>query len=78
MNTYRLASAAFVHAPGLIAWAINGAAFPKDRAAMVRIVRETWNLPEHVAYDIVTEELPYTLDGDTVVVHATEDRELPL
>lgn len=71
MTTYRLASAAFVHAPGLIAWAINGAKFPRDRAIMARIVRETWKLPEQVAYDFVCGHHPYTLDGDTVVFEVT-------
>ncbi len=41
MPTYRLGSTPLVHAPGLIEWAINAYAFPRDRAVILRIVTET-------------------------------------
>lgn len=66
--TYRLQSAAFVYAPGLIAWAINGAKFQRDRAHMAWIVSETWaGVPTDAALALVTEAVPFTLDGETVV-----------
>lgn len=47
MPTYRLGSNPLVHAPSLIDWAINAYAFPRDRAAILRVVTETWpGLPE--------------------------------
>jgi len=47
MPTYRLGSSPLVHAPGLIAWAINGYAFPRDRTVILRVVTDTWpGLPE--------------------------------
>lgn len=52
MPTYKLGSSALVHAPGLIAWAINGYAFPKDRDTILRVVVDTWpTLAEHDALE---------------------------
>ena len=70
MKTYRLGSSEMVHAPGLIAWAINGASFKKDRPAMVRVVSATWSIPEAAALALVTKAAAFTLDGETVVFSA--------
>ena len=70
MKTYRLGSAEFVHAPGLIRWAINGAKFKKDRRTVTNVVAQTWNIPMSAALALTTEKVPFTLDGETVVFEA--------
>ena len=70
MKTYRLGSSPAVYAPGVIAWAINGAAFPKDRAAMIRVVHTAWNVPKVAARKLVTKQVTYTIEDETVVFEA--------
>jgi hypothetical protein len=67
---YRLGSTEFVHAPGLVAWAINGAHFRKDRAAMINVIEKTWSIPHIAAFALVTGEVPYTVENDAVVFTA--------
>ncbi len=68
MPTYQLGSSALVHAPGLIAWAINGYAFPRDRDAILCVVVDTWpTLANHDARLLLSGECPYRIEGDTVV-----------
>jgi hypothetical protein len=67
MKTYRLGSGPMVHAPGLIAWAINGAFFKADRPAMVNIVSQTWRVPEDAALKLLTKQVPFTIENDAVV-----------
>jgi hypothetical protein len=59
-----------VNAPGLIAWAINGAHFKADRPAMVNIVSKTWSIPEDAARKLVTKQVPHTIENETVVFTA--------
>lgn len=69
MPIYRLGSSPLVHAPGLIEWAINAYAFPRDRAAILRVVTETWpGLPDTHAMLLLSRGLAYRLDHDTVVL----------
>ena len=42
MATYRLGSSSLIHTPDIIAWAINGYAFPRDRARMVQVIAATF------------------------------------
>ena len=67
---YRLGSSSFVHAPGLVAWAINGAKFPRDRKTVANIIAKTWGIPMPVATALVTEKAAFTIDGMTVVFAA--------
>lgn len=67
MMTYRLASADFVHAPSMIAFAINGAKFKKDRQKMINLVAKGWNIPFQAAIALVKEKVPFTIVGETVV-----------
>ena len=67
MKQYRLGSAEFVSAPGLIRWAINGAAFENDRAQMVHMVASTWSVPADAAKALLMQEVPYTIENETVV-----------
>ena len=64
---YRLGSAEAVYAPGLIKWAINGAKFEKDRPAMIDVVTATWDVPPEAAMALVMEQVPYTIEGETLV-----------
>jgi hypothetical protein len=70
MKVYRLGSSPNVYAPGLIAWAINGAHFKKDRPATVRIVSQAWNIPEDAARKLVTKQVAHTIENETVVFTA--------
>ena len=73
MPIYRLGSSPLVHAPGLIAWAINAYAFPRDRAAVLRVVTETWpGLPEQHARLLLSSQLSYRLEDDTLVLDVPE------
>jgi len=67
MKQYRLGSAEFVSAPGLVRWAINGAAFEDDRPAMINVVASTWNVPPEAAKALLLQQVPYSVEGETVV-----------
>jgi hypothetical protein len=51
----------------MVRWAINGAAFKKDRAAMVNIIAKTWGVPTDAAVALLTQQVPYTIENETVV-----------
>lgn len=74
MPVYRLGSNELVHAPGVIAWAINGYAFKRDRAALRRVIVDGWpGIPAAAARQLLSGSVPYTLDGDTVVFTLEDD-----
>jgi hypothetical protein len=64
---YRLGSAEMISAPGLIKWAINGAHFESDRPAMVNVVANTWGVPQDAATALLLQQVPYTIEDETVV-----------
>jgi hypothetical protein len=70
MKQYRLASGNMVSAPGMVRWAINFAVFKKDEPQMVRVIARGWNLPEDVARKLVTKQVAYTIEDETVVFEA--------
>jgi hypothetical protein len=70
MKTYRLGSSENIHAPGVVAWAINGAHFEKDRPQMVAVISKGWGVPKDAARKLVTKAVSYTIDGETVVFTA--------
>lgn len=70
MKTYRLGSSEMFYAPGMIAWAINGAKFEKDRPQMVRVISDGWGIPKAAALALLTGKVPHTIEGDTVVFTA--------
>lgn len=41
-STLSLGSKALIHAPGVVAWAINGYAFERDHAVLRRVIVEGW------------------------------------
>jgi hypothetical protein len=56
-----------VHAPGIIAWAINGYAFPRDRKNIRNVIVAGWQIPEDAAKALLLKKVPYEIDGETVV-----------
>lgn len=70
MTTYRLGSSKMIYAPGVIIWAINGYAFKRDRAAMLRVVLAGWDIPKKVAKGLLSKQIPYEVQGETVVFEA--------
>lgn len=68
MPTYRLGSNELVHAPGVVAWALNGYAFERDRAALCRVIVEGWpGVPEAAAHQLLSGAVSHVVDGATVV-----------
>ena len=67
MKTYRLASANFVYAPGMIEYVINAAKFESERDLMIELVRKGWNIPLPAAAALVQQKVPYAIVGETVV-----------
>lgn len=72
MTRYRMQSAPMIHTPGLVAWAINGAAFEADRPQMIKVISDGYGIPRDAAAALVTGAASYTLedDGQTVVFEA--------
>lgn len=74
MPAYKLGSSQLVHAPGLVAWAINGYAFPRDRSVILRTIVETWpTLPDHHARLLLSGEHSYAIEGGTDLFTLPED-----
>lgn len=69
-KVYRLGSGNMIGAPGLVAWAINGAKFKRDRETMINVVAATWNIPEDAARALVSGDAHYTVENDAVVFTA--------
>ena len=68
MPIYRLGSNELIHAPGVVAWAINGYHFKRDRAVLRRVIVDGWpGVPDHAAQQLLSGAAPYHVDGDTVV-----------
>lgn len=67
MKKYRLGSAEMISAPGMVRWAINGAKFEKDRAAMVNVIAATWGVPKDAATALLLQQVPYTVEDEAVV-----------
>lgn len=67
-QTFRLGSSPLVSAPGIIAWAINGAHFEDDAPKMISIVENTWGLDHEVAKALVMGTVPYEIENETVIV----------
>lgn len=67
MTRYRLGSSDIVGAPGFIAWAINGYHFEDDRPGLLRIVSQTWRLPEDATHALLSKAVPYSIENEAVV-----------
>ncbi|MBP0440467.1 hypothetical protein [Tianweitania sediminis] len=68
MPVYRLGSSELIHAPGVIAWAINGYAFKRDRTVLRRVIVDGWpGVSAAAAHQLLSGSVPHTVEGDTVV-----------
>lgn len=68
MPIYRLGSNELIHAPGVVAWAINGYHFKRDRAVLRRVIVDGWpGVPDHAAHQLLSGAAPHHVDGDTVI-----------
>lgn len=74
MTTYRLQSAAMIHTPGMVRWAMNGWHFPKDRKYLRKVFTEGYSLPPKVVDALLSGAVPYTVDADDAVVFTVEGR----
>ena len=66
---YSLGSNPMIHAPSIVAWAINGYKFKEDREKILNVIL-AWDIPEQVAKDLLSEKVPYTVEEDSVIVEA--------
>lgn len=68
MAEHRLGSSPAVYMPGLIAWAINGYAFERDRPQLMDVIGGTFpTVPKEALEQLLTKAVPYTVEGETVV-----------
>ncbi|MDE3240891.1 MAG: hypothetical protein KGN33_18190 [Paracoccaceae bacterium] len=73
MATYRLGSSPLVHTPGVIAWAISGYHFKRDRPQLAKVIEGTFpSVPAAALHRLLSKEVPYTVDGETVVFTVEE------
>ena len=74
MATYRLTSTPGLNAPGMIKWAINGYAFPKDRKFMLDCITSTFPaLPVEAVEQLLSKAVPFTIeDAGEVLVFTVE------
>ena len=71
MTVYRLGSSPAVYAPGIINWAMSGYWNEPDRAQLRNVVTSTWaSLPDDVADKVLSGALPYSIEGEVVVIEA--------
>ena len=71
MVQHILGSNSMCHAPGIVAWAINGYNFKKDREAILNVIL-AWDIPEQVAKDLISEKISYTVEDESVVIEVAE------
>jgi hypothetical protein len=67
---YSLGSNEAVYAPGIVKWAINGAAFKKDAPQMIKVIAEGWGVPVEAAKALVMKKVPFKIEGEAVVFEA--------
>lgn len=67
---YTLQSNGIIHTPGILAWAINGYKFDRDKDVLKRVFTEGYNLPDDVAHKLLNGDIVYAVEGSTVVFHA--------
>ena len=59
-----------IHAPSLVEWCMTGCSYHRraELPAMANLLVAAWQLPTWVANAMLTRRMPYTIDGDTVVI----------
>jgi len=68
-RTFRLASTNMVNAPGILAWAMNGHKFKKDRKRM-RDVMKSWptDMTDAEWDGVLSGSIPHTIEGSVIVI----------
>jgi hypothetical protein len=67
LKEVRLLSSEMVHTPGLIAWAINGYHFPKDRSALRKVIGDTYQLTRACVDDLLSGRVSHRVEGNSVI-----------
>jgi hypothetical protein len=69
----RLISTEMVNTPGILAWAINGYAFKKDRPALLKVLMDGYRLTKKCATDLLSKTISYTIGEDNSVIFQYEE-----
>lgn len=69
-KTYRLGSSGLVFAPGVVRAAVE--TYKANPNVSVRLLADGWGLPNDVARKVCSRDLPYKIEGDTVVIVVPE------
>lgn len=64
---YKLLSSPGVYTPGLIAWAINGYHFDKDKPEILMLIHKTYRLPMEAAWALLNKKVDYTIEDEAVI-----------
>lgn len=73
MITYRLHSSPAICTPGIVAWAINGYGFERDREPLLNALSNGFpDVPRPALEGLLSKALPYTVEGETVIFTAPE------
>ncbi len=66
MATYHLTSSPAASAPGLIRWAINGYAFPKDQKVILDIICTAFpTVPAEAFEQLLSKAVPFMVEEET-------------
>ena len=65
-----LTSIPMIHTPGLLAWGQNGYKFKRDQGAIRDVFIQGYGLPENVAHELLTGDIPHTVEDENVVFEA--------
>ena len=74
MTTYRLGSSGFIHAPGLVMWAVSGYVHEEDRPAILETMKSWSGVPVKAMEALLTKAVDYTVEDAVVVFDWTDDR----
>lgn len=66
-KTYRLKSAEFVNAAGLLRWAQNGARSKRDLPAMMRVFDAAYAIPKPTLRKLLTGKIKHKVEGEDVI-----------
>ena len=69
-NTYRITSTDWCYTPGIVRFAQS--MYSSDGPAAVRILRDGFGIPNHIAEALASGYLSYEIDGEAVVFSAEE------
>ena len=65
---YNLTSTPMIFTPGIVRWGINGYRFKKDRAAILKVFVEGYNLPDVHADTLLSGRVPHVVNDENGTV----------